>query len=77
VRRNVSSASGTGRSSKKGRLHFPHCGRSCARAASTRFHVSQNWQRIVTYFVAGADGSGDRSVGWLLGAVALEMGMVS
>jgi hypothetical protein len=34
--------------------HFPHFGRSTARAASTRFHVSQNWQRIVRCFVEPA-----------------------
>jgi len=47
VRANDSSSSAIGRSSSMGFAHLPHFGRSAARAASTRFHVSQNWQRTV------------------------------
>src|SRR5687768_12724006 len=50
VRRNVSSSSFTGRSRRIGVPHLPHFGWSAARAASMRFHVSQNWQRSVSFF---------------------------
>jgi hypothetical protein len=42
VRVNVSSFKWMGRSSSIGLAQLPHFGRSAARAASTRFHVSQN-----------------------------------
>jgi hypothetical protein len=53
VRENVSSLSGSGRSSKMGLPHFPHFGPALTLLASIRFHVSQNWQRTVSFFVAG------------------------
>src|SRR5438270_13866282 len=36
-----------------GRLHFPHFGPSTTLVASMRFHVSQNWQRTVSFLTAG------------------------
>jgi hypothetical protein len=49
VRLNVSSVSGSGRSSKIGLPHLPHFGPAVTFSAAIRFHVLQNWHRTVSF----------------------------